>query len=567
METKKIRNKICLSVLCLVFLETFFFRNVLFTENLIGSLWDGQLTNFISEHWYKVFQGKEKMLDLCMFYPHKNTLAYSDMLLGYGLLHSLLRVCGMDLFLAYKWTLMITHLIGTLATFWLLYRHVKLTHFWCLFGTVLFSFSSMYSTVLEHTQLVAISYVPVMLCFLISAWEKWENRKKRLLYVMLAETVLLLLLYTSWYIGYFTILFACLAVLFYLLFALVDKKNIWVEVKKLTRQIGRQGILYIVYFIGMMIPFVIIYLPILEMAGNRTWKDLMDHMPQWIDLINVSHNNILFGWISEELKLHDRIGSSTEVNVGQPLIFYLFLLLLFILLWRKRDNTEKERWMKRVWIFLLICVILCIRTKSGISIWYIIYKLVPGAGSLRAVARWWFFLAFPISIMTAYTADYFMKNQNILKDKKMVSEILALLLLVCVASNVTSDGVFSLWNRAFEWRMIDEIATPPADCEVFYIKQSVAGEYDADNEADLLHAMASYELAAQMQAVEIATIYDIKTIGGYSGQIPKEYANITNIENPNYEKGVIAYCKQQKVYDIYSYDIVTNQWEKVKILP
>ena len=105
----KSNKKYYIFIFILILSEIFFFRNILFNNSLFGDLGDGRLTMLITEHWYRFCCGLEKINDLGIFYPVENTLAYSDMLLGYGIIHSIFRFCGLDMFISYKITLILVH--------------------------------------------------------------------------------------------------------------------------------------------------------------------------------------------------------------------------------------------------------------------------------------------------------------------------------------------------------------------------------------------------------------------------------------------------------------------------
>ena len=165
-------------VICLIVSEIFFFRNILFSNNLFGSNGDGKLTTVIVEHWYNFFRGYEKFGELSMFYPVKNVLAYSDMFLFFGLIHSFFRILGMDMFNAYKYTLILVHVIGTISMFILLDKKFKLSKEWSLFGTVAFSFSSTYAKHVGHTQLMVCSMLPLFIIFIMDFIIFFNNNKK-----------------------------------------------------------------------------------------------------------------------------------------------------------------------------------------------------------------------------------------------------------------------------------------------------------------------------------------------------------------------------------------------------
>lgn len=528
-------------------METFFFRNVIFSDALLGSLWDGKLTNFITEHWYQVFQGKENWRDLLMFYPHHDTIAYSDMLLGYGVLHSIFRFLGMDMFTAYKITLICTHTLGTISIYIMLKRYVKLNEFWAAFGTIIFSFSGSYSLSMEHTQLAAISYVPLCMIFCFRAWEGRENKKKVSLNIISAVTVLVFLLYTSWYIGYFLILFTCFSVLGYMIWSLLNKHNFVKDIVNVFRYFKWRLAMFFGYFMLVMVPFFALYLPSLNKNGKREWRELTGNMPELIDLLNVSTDNMMFGRIVSLLRLNERVYMSNEVRMGQPIIMYLFIAVLLIIMFRK-GKTKTRNILGFSWLFLLFCYILIIRNKSGIALWYVVYKFIPAAASLRAVARWWFFLSLPLAVLIAITGNYVTKEWEWTKLQK---EIAGLLCLVCIASNVIASGAYSKWNLNSEKMFMEYVKEPPKECRGFYIVNS--GVED------------NHFATIQMQAYEMATIYGIPTLNGYSGQYPEWYDYISDVDGEYYLENIPKYCQIFEIDDIYEYDLYKNNWKRIQI--
>ena len=120
------------ALVILVFCEWFFFRNVIGGEGgaLFGDRGDGRLTTLLTEHWWNFFTGKEKFSELAMFYPAEGVMGYTDLLLAYGLLHSLLRLAGFNMFAAYKWTIIISHCMGTLTMYYLLKKKLGLRMQW-----------------------------------------------------------------------------------------------------------------------------------------------------------------------------------------------------------------------------------------------------------------------------------------------------------------------------------------------------------------------------------------------------------------------------------------------------
>ena len=109
-------------VACIIlFGEYVFFRNVIGHDFLIGDNGDGRLTMLLTEHWYNFFRGREAFTEIAYFYPDKDVLGYTDMFLGFGVIHSILRFLGLNMFVAYKYTIILVHLFGSLCMFYLLH--------------------------------------------------------------------------------------------------------------------------------------------------------------------------------------------------------------------------------------------------------------------------------------------------------------------------------------------------------------------------------------------------------------------------------------------------------------
>ncbi len=174
METTEKSNrlaKIISTVVVLVIiagLEYLFFAKVLFSDALIGETNDSRLNNLLVEHWFHAFTGKESFSVVNIFYPMPDTVAFTDMLVGFAIPYSILRAFGMNMFLANKIVLIAFHIFGSYTFYYLLKRKFKIDSFWSLVGVVIFSYSSAYYVRIGHTQLMAISLIPILIIFIYS---------------------------------------------------------------------------------------------------------------------------------------------------------------------------------------------------------------------------------------------------------------------------------------------------------------------------------------------------------------------------------------------------------------
>lgn len=191
------------ALLTIAFLEYIFFAKVLFNDKLIGETNDSRLNNLLVEHWYHVFCGQESFSVVNIFYPMPNTVAFTDMLVGFAIPYSILRAFGMNMFLANKIVLILFHVFGSYSFYYLLNKKFKISSLWALLGVVIFSYSSAYYIRIGHTQLIAISLIPLFIIMLYSFFEYFSNKKKRIIYGFLTVTSYVFIMYTSWYTAFF----------------------------------------------------------------------------------------------------------------------------------------------------------------------------------------------------------------------------------------------------------------------------------------------------------------------------------------------------------------------------
>ena len=137
--------------------EVLFFHNILFNDNLIGYRVDGRLVTFLTEHWYQVFLGNEGWEELPCFYPEKNVLAYSDMMLLFGGPFILLRIVGADMYTALKITVILFHVLGSYLLYYFMRKYVQASGAVSFLTVVCFSFTNGYNCNSANMQMFALS--------------------------------------------------------------------------------------------------------------------------------------------------------------------------------------------------------------------------------------------------------------------------------------------------------------------------------------------------------------------------------------------------------------------------
>ena len=172
-----------------------------------------------------------------------------------------------------------------------------------------------------------------------------------------------------------------------------------------------------------------------------------------------------------------------------------------------------------------------------------IYKFVPGAGAIRVVSRYLFFLTFPMSMIIAINGHK-MSFRTTARTRHSYIVIGITLFL----SNIYGNGINAHWNIAEEERFLNSVAQPPSNCDVFYIKDTSGNE--------------ELSYAYQLDALEIATRFGIKTINGYSDINLEHWNGIRDVCSEKYESSVDHWIEYNGLVSVYSYDKATNVWEK-----
>lgn len=555
---------LAISLLVILLLEYKFFDGVIFKDMLIGDEGDARLNNLLVEHWFRAFGGKEKFSVVNIFYPMTNTLAYTDMLLALAIPYSILRLFGINMFMANKIVLIGFHMLGSYSLFYLLKKKFKISDFWSLLGVVTFSYSSAYYVRIGHTQLITISLVPLLIILMFCFFENFQNKVKRIIYGFLTISLYVLIMYTSWYTAFFTALFMATFIVIYMCVAISNNNkvfsNIWAYIKKSYIEV----IAYAVYTICITIPFFKMYIEVSRLYGKRSYGVIATMLPELIDFFNVGDDNLLIGRFIKALGLSSRTYlNQGEMAVGFSLItmglavlafFYIrkkYLKEKYVALEKEGNYTVQSTMILVSMLYAVLVSFILLVQSNGISFWYFVYRFVPGGSAIRAVVRYNYYLAMPVAIIIANFGQII--QNRIAKEKNKVA--FGIIMPLCVTalvwiSNYNTQGVYSHWNMSSENQFIESVSAPPEDCEVMYIVDS---KYE-----DRKYAFHSY----QLMAWEISDKYDLKNMNGYSGQFPEQW-QLDNVWETDIHLKASEWMKLNNIKQkVYYYDIATDTWTK-----
>jgi hypothetical protein len=493
---------------------------------------------YFCEHWYQSMLGKASLLSPGIFYPVKHTLAYSDLMLGFALPYSFFRVLGFGMFTSVEFTIIVLTFLNYCSAFLLLYRALGFGLVPSCAGAMFFAFNSPKFNQLTHLQLQYVLLLPLIFALIIIFARQVETitQKKAAVLLSLAALCLDLQLATTFYYGWFFVLWTIL----FLLLALAFSRSRQFIFRVLTKFRFALTVSAIVFLLGF-VPIIIIYLPTLR-AGEWYRYDFVTQMiPDWRALLSMGDGNYIWGWFYKRLMPDPRPSTWGELMVGVGLIPSLAWIALTVAsLWFiKLDRRETQpRLLFLGLLILATSIFFVLGFKYGEhSMWQYIYRYFPGAGAIRAVSRYVIFLTLPMSIAFAYGLQKALQFASTQPNSQRRRVLTAAVLLIAALGIFEQFGVPRVNGAGFsvsvEETFLKTMSPRVAkDCTAFYV---APGPHPN-------HATAEYQYDAMLMSI----ISGVKTLNASSSQFPRDW-NFFFIKNPDYEANVRQWIDSQKI--------------------
>ncbi|MCR5119916.1 MAG: YfhO family protein [Lachnospiraceae bacterium] len=540
-KTNKIAVKDVIAVAVILAAEIFFFSEIIFSEKMPGDLGDGRFVPLITDHWWKFFTGRERFGEIPIFYPYTHALGYSDFHFGYGIIYSILRVFGMDLYGAFKWCIILIHAAGSLVMYYLLRNRFKAEVLWALCGTAAFSYCPALSGISNHPQLFAAAMLPELLLFFTGFVQGFESRKKRNVYAYLTVVWFVLLTYTSWYMACFTGIFVLIALIVWLILLGRRENKTGKMIKGWFKTMGLDSLGWLAALVILFIPFLSIYIPVLKEGSFYGFDPT--YLPMPVHLLNVGSDNLLMGWFVKLIKAEENVPSNefTEgFSVAMIVCFFAAAVMLFKKKKKKHDISDCIP--KSVVITVIVCVLLMLKwNEEGDSLWSMVYDVIIPARAIHAVVRFLLWLTFPISLIIATT----LSKAELFKKKTVGTVAAAAVLVLVFLFTVNKGGLICHFERTERTAFMDAVAEPPADMNAFFVMDSAMS--------------GKPEYVYQLDAYEIASKYDLKTMNGYSGHFPAGWG-VWSPCSEDYFGYAADWAASHGLSSVYVYDEAANAW-------
>jgi hypothetical protein len=377
----------------LLFYGIFYFLSVLvglYPAVLSGSskipfeLGDFRLCQYFLEHtwqWIHNANYTGELYSPSFFFPYKNALTFSENLFGVAPIYWLLRVFSGPDIAVLGWIGVISGLNFGAMTFVL--RREKVRPFLAAFGGFLFAFPMMRVVQLAHMQLLPQFCTPMAL------WQTWRFLRQptipRLCWILLLVYWQLL---CGIYLGWFLLLVLAVMVMV----AIVASKSIRSKFLSFLRSSWAGAIVITGLWLGGAYVFLAPYLETKHLMGGHSYESMVAYIPKLNSWVLVPP---LYSFWSDVLGHLDRglpvpyehnlfLGLVGTVAVGGGILYCL----------GKPGSVEaKGVEMGRrqmIGIFLLtgfMVVLLSWNISEGLSLWWFMYRFVPGGSAIRGVSR------------------------------------------------------------------------------------------------------------------------------------------------------------------------------------
>ncbi|MEQ9667140.1 hypothetical protein [Coleofasciculus sp. G2-EDA-02] len=460
---------------------------------------DTRLNNYFLEHSFQLLVNSDYSGDVwspTFFFPYKEVLAFSENLFGSAPIYWLFRAFFSSDIAFQLW--MIAVCIANFVSFAFLMQKFNVGHGLSALGGFLFAFSMPRIVKIGHQQLLPQFFTPLVFLTALNFMKKPTSKRLALL-LLLTYLQILSGIYLGWFLMFSLPIFLGIA---YKLESEARHRFITYWKKSHKQAIG-----ITLGWLALTVFTLFPYLKAKLVLGGRSYSDVDTMIPRlssWFSVPPGSLWSSLLGWVSRDLPMqHEH-----HLFAGLTLIILTGLSIYTILRLKSLLTIQTYKIIKICLIVFIIIFCFSLRLPFGLSLWRIIYEVVPGSSVIRAVSRIWTIAYFYLFIAVLLNADSLLKA--LVNSKYLRLLIVSVICLVSVSEQI----VLNLPNyEKAPW--IEEVAElrdlMQTNCDFAYVSLNPARPFWAD------------QLTAMWAGIEA----NVPVVNGYSGNQPPNYGTTT----------------------------------------
>lgn len=338
-----------------------------------GDFGDARFNNYILEHGYQYLVGNVNLYwDAPFMYPYKNSISFSDNLLGTMPIYSMYRILNFSRETAFQLWLLTLFVLNYICTYWVLKKwsnHVILS----VVGAYIFAFSILLVGNIYNVQTMPRFIIPFLFY-----WTWLYLKEKNIINFYKLGLGLVFQFYCGIYLGFFTFY---VLMFFALGYFLISKD--WSFFQQFSKP---STILKTVFAIIsssiLLLPLMIPYFENSKINGMRSFEEVVDTIPTIRSYFFTSKEPVLWQLLSEHgTKLKSYwchflfIGALPWISIAASPI---------VLLSKKINKSNKQ-----IILILLLALFLSMFFSLNFGSWTpykLIYQL-PGFSSMRSINR------------------------------------------------------------------------------------------------------------------------------------------------------------------------------------
>ncbi|MBQ9245543.1 hypothetical protein IJ182_04675 [bacterium] len=445
---------------------------------LPGNLGDARYINYILEHAYLFIHQTNlhtSFFDLPIFFPHTNTLSYSDMMIGGMILYIPIREIIKDPQNALLIWFILTSILNYYSMYILLRKIFNFNKMSSAIGALIFAFSTPKQNQIGHLQFQTQFYMILsVILFLSINYNK--SKSHNLFCFLLCSIFFVIQIYSSFYLGWFMLY----GMLIYCIVATVSRKlrpKFLFFIKTYIYEI----ILNIIIGLILLIPLIKHYLAVgIEFDYNS--QNLVSLIGFFTSNSIVDNNilNLSYLFIGENEEYWENV-----FGIG----YITFIAATIGLFYRNKHN-------KNILLFFILSLSFFVISPLN----KLLYMIYPGTSAIRVSPR---IILLLLPIFSYGIANFFEKIKN--------RKIIYIFLIFFVFIELIYRYDFYFWSKLSHQENLQNYKIPQ-NCNIVFF-DSEDEEYD--NYFEIYNSGVMWKI-----------IDKVYTHNGYSGYSPQFYSQI-----------------------------------------
>lgn len=349
-------------------------------DRIPGDLIDARFNNYLAEHAYRFFTGKETSFwNAPFFYPEKDVISYSDNFIGQTPFYGLFRVVGFDRETSYQLWMILSVILNYLICFWVFFKLSK-NKVASIAGAFIFSLALPFFSQLCHAQTIVRFFIPLAFYSIIRFFQAQHH--KYFLYFLLSVVGQF---YFSIYLGLLLSVGLFSFIVIYLVFCFkeINFKNIFHK---------KPLLFYLLYFFITGCLLLVLMKPYYErslVAKSHDYYDAFKSLPSINSYFFASPDSWFWKPYLANTAIHAPNYWNQYLFPGGITYLAIIILIGYIFykglrsVWQSKSQDIKLAF---VFLFSLVLTVLLTLRMNHFSLYKYVHK-IPGFSAMGDLAR------------------------------------------------------------------------------------------------------------------------------------------------------------------------------------